>query len=109
MPKLVRSDLLERDELSSTGLTIPEMLLRYVWFMGVWSTLVGVMVSVTLARGMGKYKYFSKGAGSYHHRSSRPQWMGFSVLALRGSGAANQRKWARDKDMMHLLHCLFFF
>ena len=60
---------LERDELSSTSITVPEMLLRYVWFKGVWGTLAGVMVSVTVARGMGKYKYFSKGAGSYHHGS----------------------------------------
>ena len=56
---------LERGELSTTGLIIAEMLFRYIWFMGVWGTLVGVMVSVTLARGMGKYEYCSKGAGSH--------------------------------------------
>ena len=56
---------LERGELSISGLIIAEMLLRYVWFMGVWGTLAGVMVSVTLVRGMGKYEYCSKGVGSH--------------------------------------------
>ena len=61
---------LERDELSTTRLTIAELLLRYVWSMGGWGTLVGVMVSVTLAIEMGKYEYCSKEAGFHCHGSS---------------------------------------
>ena len=55
------------------------------------------MVSVTLARGMGKYEYCSKGAGFHRHGSSnlgalmdRAQCVG--ALGQLCSGASNQRK-----------------
>ena len=91
---------LERNELSTTRLTIAEMLLRCVWFIGGWGTLVGVMVSVTLAIEMGKYEYCSKGAGFHCHGSSNlgapmdgAQCVG--ALGQLCSGASNQRKMAK--------------
>ena len=82
------------------------------WFTGEWGTLAGVMVSVTLARGMESTIYCSKGAGSHRHGSSNlggPQWMGLNVLALCDNYAVvqaiNARR-AKDRDIMRLL-CLF--
>ena len=69
------------------------------------------MVSVTMARGIGKYKYFSKGAGFYHHGSSNLEAPMDRAQVCWHFAAVEQPinvRWARDQDMMHLLHCLFF-
>ena len=84
-------------EVSFTDLIVAEMLVRYVWLMGVLSALVGVTVSVTLARRTGKYKYCSKEAGSHCHGSSNLRALmdgAQCVSALRQlcSGASNQHR-----------------
>ena len=74
------------------------LLFRYIWFMGVWGTLVGVMDSATLAKGIGKYEYCSKGAGSHGSSNLGATMDGAQWLAL------------CDKRLGHnVWHNLFFF